>query len=391
MRSPEITRAAERYLEQYGDPLVMNTYLKITIFVLAVVCLVLAGLTFKSQSALASMHPMIVRINDVGRLLFIDALPGLHWPEALLDGELVELGSEDALRDQIPVADLEFLIPVRSSGRVSHLFVIAPSRARRGLVTHELNSLRSVAAQVGQRLDALRLEEQMVERQSREAVLQQQVTEAELRALRAQINPHFLFNSLNSIANLIVANPAQAETMTLRLARVFRHVLANSARPLVPLCEEIEFLRTYLQIEEARFGSRLAVSIEVDPAIAMERIPSLILQPLVENALKHGLGPKPGQGHLWIAAHARGDRMRLCVEDDGVGSGNGSRSNGDSPAAPAHNKGNGARSNGVGLENIAQRLNALYHDQGEMVLESRDAGGTRVTVFLPRGSGAASA
>jgi two-component system LytT family sensor kinase len=246
-------------------------------------------------------------------------------------------------------------------------------------VTHEVNYLRSVAAQFGHRLDALHTEERLVAVQSREAVLQQQVTEAELRALRAQVNPHFLFNSLNSIANLVVTNPEQAETMTLRLARVFRHVLANSARPLISLHEEMEFLETYLQIEEARFGSRLQVKIAVDPAVAMEQIPSLMLQPIVENALKHGLGPKPGPGHLWITAEADGNQVRLRVEDDGVG-----------PAIGVLKlNGSNGRSNGVGLENVAQRLNALYQDQGRMTIEVRQAGGTRVTILLPRESGAA--
>ena len=123
-------------------------------------------------------------------------------------------------------------------------------------------------------LDALRREEEAVERQSREALLEQQVTEAELRALRAQINPHFLFNCLNTIADLVVRNPARAETMTLRLAEVFRHVLDHSSRPLTSIRDEIEFLRTYLYIEEARFGDRLQVKIEVEPGLEREQIPS---------------------------------------------------------------------------------------------------------------------
>jgi two-component system, LytTR family, sensor kinase len=306
------------------------------------------------------------------------SLPKPSWMDAVNDGELVELDCQDPSHAGPTQDEVELLVPVRSEGRVTHMLAIAPGPARRGLVTHEVNYLRSVAAQFGHRLDALHMEERLAVVQSREAVLQQQVTEAELRALRAQVNPHFLFNSLNSIANLVVTNPEQAETMTLRLARVFRHVLANSARPLISLHEEMEFLETYLQIEEARFGSRLQVKIAVDPAVAMEQIPSLILQPIVENALKHGLGPKPGPGHLWITAEADGNQVRLRVEDDGVG-----------PAIGVLklNGGNG-RSNGVGLENVAQRLHALYQDQGRMTIEVRQAGGTRVTILLPRESGA---
>jgi two-component system LytT family sensor kinase len=303
-------------------------------------------------------------------------VPGPDWFDAVNDGELVELDRHDPCHAR---GEVELLVPVRSEGRVSHVLAVAPGPVRRGLVTHELDYLRSVAAQFGHRLDALHMEERLVVVQTREAVLQQQVTEAELRALRAQVNPHFLFNSLNSIANLVVTNPEQAETMTLRLARVFRHVLANSARPLISLHEEIEFLETYLQIEEARFGSRLQVKIAVDPAVAMEQIPSLILQPIVENALKHGLGPKPGPGHLWITAEADGSQVCLRVEDDGVGHAIG----------VLKLNGSNERSNGVGLVNVAQRLNALYQDQGRMTIEARQAGGTRVTILLPRESGAA--
>jgi len=305
--------------------------------------------------------------------------PEPDWLNAVNDGELVELDCQHPYHAGHTQDEVELLVPVRSEGRVTHMLAISPGPARRGLVTHEVNYLRSVAAQCGHRLDALHMEERLIVVQSREAVLQQQVTEAELRALRAQVNPHFLFNSLNSIANLVVTNPEQAETMTLRLARVFRHVLANSARPLISLHEEIDFLETYLQIEEARFSSRLQVTIAVDPAVAMEQIPSLVLQPIVENALKHGLGPKLGPGHLWITAEADGNQVRLRVEDDGVG-----------PAIGVLKlNGSNGRSNGVGLENVAQRLNALYQDQGRMTLEVRQAGGTRVTILLPRESGAA--
>jgi len=304
--------------------------------------------------------------------------PEPDWLNVVNDGELVELDCQHPYHAGHTQDEVELLVPVRSEGRVTHMLAVSPGPARRGLVTHEVNYLRSVAAQCGHRLDALHMEERLIVVQSREAVLQQQVTEAELRALRAQVNPHFLFNSLNSIANLVVTNPEQAETMTLRLARVFRHVLANSARPLISLHEEIDFLETYLQIEEARFGSRLQVKIAVDPAVAMEPIPSLILQPIVENALKHGLGPKLGPGHLWITAEADGNQVRLRVEDDGVG-----------PAIGVLKlNGSNGRSNGVGLENVAQRLNALYQDQGRMTLEVRQAGGTRVTILLPREGGA---
>ncbi len=274
------------------------------------------------------------------------------WPPALLEGELVELDRG------------QFLLPVSSSGRITHVLQIAPGPLRPGLVTRDLDFLRGIVTLGGNRLDALHRESETIERQNRETLLEQQVTEAELRALRAQVNPHFLFNSLNTVADLIVRDPPRAETMTLRLASVFRHVLANSSRPLTTIRDEMEFLRTYLHIEETRFGDRLQVEFQVDPAVANEHIPSLLLQPLVENALKHGLGPKPETGHLWISAQLAVTHVELRVEDDGLGLSDGP--------------------NGLGLKNVADRLRAMYHDQASIAIDSRPAGGTRVTVRIPR-------
>jgi two-component system LytT family sensor kinase len=270
-----------------------------------------------------------------------------------LDGEVVEM-------------DLETLIPVYSAGSVSHILRVSPGPTRPALVSRDLLHLRDIATLCGNRLDALAREREAVERQSREALLLQQVTEAELRALRAQVNPHFLFNSLNTIADLTVRDPARAETMTVRLAGVFRHVLAHSARPLTTVRDELEFLRTYLYIEEARFGDRLKVSIAASPEAEAEQIPSLILQPLVENALKHGLGPKTGPGSLRVRAEVDGSEIHLVVEDDGLG-----------PRATWETK-------GVGLSNVGERLRTLYRERASVVLEARDDGGARATVRIPR-------
>jgi two-component system LytT family sensor kinase len=286
--------------------------------------------------------------------------------------ENVRLASaEDLTRVEIhegEVVELDagtLLVPVTSGGRVGSALVVSSGSARPALVSDEINFLLTVAAQCGNRLDALRLEREAIERESRESVLLQQVAEAELTALRAQINPHFLFNSLNTIADLIVRDPPRAETMTVRLADAFRHVLAHSARPITSIHDEIEFLRTYLYIEEARFCDRLHVSIDVAPEIADVQIPSLILQPIVENALKHGLGRKPGAGHLSISAEALETRIRLRVEDDGVG------------LNPLH------QSTGVGLRNVAERLKTLYRDGASITVEARETGGCRVTVLIP--------
>ena len=308
------------------------------------------------------------------RMVRFDSLDAAQWPAELADGETVELAYGDRLRGLLPMPTAEFLIPSNSGGGVTHVLLVAPGPARPGLVTDDLSYLRALATQHGNRLDALRRESEAIERQSREAVLQQQVAEAELRALRAQINPHFLFNSLNTIADLVVRDPARAEVMIVRLAGVFRHVLAHSSRPLTSIREEVEFLRTYLYIEEARFGDRLGVEIDVDPEVALEHVPSLILQPLVENALKHGLGPKPGPGNLWISARAQGRQVRITVEDDGMGPGVARSTAVVSGEWP-----------GMGLANVAERLSTLYQDRASVQLEAREGGGSRVTVLIPRG------
>jgi two-component system LytT family sensor kinase len=308
-------------------------------------------------------------LNTVRCLPFETA--GLEWPAEIHDGQVVEVPGACPLATLTGMGGVEVLVPVRAGGTVAAVLAIAPGCGRRTLVSHEVTYLQNVAVQLGTRLDLLRLEQAMVERRNRETVLQQQVTDAELRALRAQINPHFLFNSLNTIANLIVTDPPRAEVMTLRLARVFRHVLANSSRQMVSVHEEMEFLRTYLEIEEARFGSRLKVEINVAPEVAQSQVPSLILQPVVENALRHGLGPKTGPGHLKISATCEGDLVCLAVEDDGVGT---TRIGGRDDEAGS----------GVGLRNIMQRLTALYRDGARMTVQPGHPSGTRVTLLMPQ-------
>jgi len=324
-------------------------------------------------------------VLEGARLVSLDRAALSGRPEFLLEGEIVELSPADPVRSRLPLPNVEFVVPIRSAAEVSHLLLISPGPSRPALVTNDLIHLRTVAAQCGSRLDALRLERETVARQTREALLLQQVTEAELRALRSQVNPHFLFNSLNTIADLIVKDPSRAEEMTLRLADVFRHVLAHSSRSLTSISDEVEFLRTYLYIEEVRFRDRLQVEIDVAPEIASERIPSLILQPLVENALKHGLGPKPGPGHLWISARAEGDQVQVRVEDDGIGPhASALRRVARSAEAKGLSAGGRTDGQGLGLANVAERLRTLYRDEASVTFEPRELGGSRVTLLLPR-------
>ena len=195
-----------------------------------------------------------------------------------------------------------------------------------------------------------------------------QLVEAELRALRAQINPHFLFNSLNSIAALITAEPEAAEEMIIRLAKIFRHVLTYHDRPFSSVNEEISFLQTYLEIEKVRFGDRLQVNFEIEPSISQLSIPTFILQPLVENSLKHGLGPKVGENLLTIRARQLTDHIELTVEDNGVG---------------AKVNSSGGNSTGLGLRNVEERLQTVYRGDAQFSFESVPRLGSRAQILIP--------
>ena len=165
---------------------------------------------------------------------------------------------------------------------------------------------------------ALRYYRQLKEKERQEEQLRTLATQAELRALKAQINPHFLFNTLNTIAALIHTNPELAEATVERLAELFRYVLTTSERGKVLLEEELSFLNGYLEIERARFGERLRVTRKVAPETLSVPVPSLILQPLVENAIKHGRSDD-GSINLTIRAERDGDTVLIAITDQGAG------------------------------------------------------------------------
>jgi len=282
--------------------------------------------------------------------------------------EFFELPEGHPARLVLAPDEAMLLLPIRSIGQVSHVLAIDTGCCRRHLLSEEATFLRRLAAEAGARLDAQERERERINIEAGQERLIRQVTEAELRALRAQVNPHFLFNSLNTIAALIPTDPEGAETMTVRLAKVFRHVLASSERQLASLEEEMRFVQTYLSIEQARFGDRLRVRLEFDPRLAAEPVPSLLLQPVVENALKHGLAPKPGVVNLAVLARKHGNFLCLEVEDDGVGPG------------AAEDK---PESNGLGLRNLTSRLSNLYGQSASLRLEPGAKSGSRVTILIP--------
>jgi two-component system, LytTR family, sensor kinase len=180
--------------------------------------------------------------------------------------------------------DADALLPISGKGSgLTYVIAISRSDDQRAFLASEVSFLYRLMCQLSLRLEMIRAEREKDERERHEALLVHQSTEAELRALRAQIDPHFLFNALNTIADLIVVNPNEAERLTEKLAEVFRHVLTNSQKSTITLREEIEFVRRYLEIEEARYRNRLEVRIDVDSEAAGVKVPSLILQPLVDS------------------------------------------------------------------------------------------------------------
>ena len=199
--------------------------------------------------------------------------------------------------------------------------------------------------------------------------LERHLAEARLEALQMQLQPHFLFNTLNAIASLIHVNPEQADKMVSRLGDLLRAALNHSHLHEVTLAEELAFLEKYLDIEQVRFGDRLDVRYEVDDAVRDVLVPNLILQPLVENAIRHGISQRPGPGEILIRAHAAADDTAVALEvcDNGVGL-----------------EGSSKSGTGVGLENTRARLDQLYGDEAyRLDLVPRREGGVRVALMIP--------
>ena len=196
--------------------------------------------------------------------------------------------------------------------------------------------------------------------------------QARMAALQNQINPHFLFNTLNSISSLVRFDPDTAREMILKLATILRRLL-NSTDSFVPLHEEVAFIDNYLDIEVVRFGrDKLKVIKELDPGSLEAMVPSMILQPLVENSIKHGLAPKVEGGSITLRSRLIKSRLVIEVEDDGVGMG--------STQLVAHDAIAGA---GIGMANVAERLKVLYGDAAKMMIDGREGGGTLIRLRLP--------
>lgn len=194
--------------------------------------------------------------------------------------------------------------------------------------------------------------------------LERRLTEARLLALQNQLNPHFLFNAMHSISALMHQDVDAADSMLARLSELLRLTLKNDKSQTIPLADELQMLERYLDIERIRFGDRLTTEFQIDPAALPLHVPCLILQPLVENALKHGIAPYARPGKVTISATLADDQLTLQVTDNGGG------------LSPD-------RREGIGLTNTQTRLAELYGEQQTFTIAPHPNSGTQVTITLP--------
>ncbi len=229
----------------------------------------------------------------------------------------------------------------------------------RRYLSEDLHALNRLAAAINAQVDRFRSSE-----------MQRLVAQAELRALQSQINPHFLFNALNTLYGIIPRQSSGARQTVLNLSEIFRYFL-QSDRTFIQLRDELEIVKSYLEIERLRLGPRLETRIDVDDAALSARIPVLSIQPLVENAIKHGLAPKADQGLLIVTARTSDENVFIEVRDTGLGM--------RPPKAPDHS---GA---GVGLNNVRRRLELCFGVETDLAIDS-GPNGTTVRFVVPLAS-----
>jgi len=279
-------------------------------------------------------------------------------PGPIAAAETIEV-SRGGVRFAIPTSDMPAF-----ELELSHL------GGGRKLLSDEQAMLAAVALVTARRIDAARVMHERCEREFREQEFSKLATEAQLSALRAQINPHFLFNALTTIGYLIQASPDKAFATLLHLTKLLRSVLSNSSE-FCTLADEIKLLESYLDIERARFEERLSVEFDVPEGLKGLVIPSLILQPLVENAIKHGVSENKAGGRVTISAKLTslegGSFAELCVADTG---------------SSGHSAGNG-RNGGVGLKNVSERLRSHFGERARLSLKKGEDGTTRAKVVFP--------
>ena len=301
---------------------------------------------------------------------------------AMNEGDLLERAESSlsyifqskACIDRGATADdtVELGVPLLTNGTRWGRLRILPRADEVPFLSEDADLLRMLAQTLSSMLESQGLRTEKAGLQQREQQLALNAAQSELKALRAQINPHFLFNALNTITALIPKKPGQAEQTVEQLAEIFRYTVRRSDHEWVRLGEEMDFVRSYLDIEQARFGERLQVRIDVDPRIAETRVPAMVVQTLAENAVKHGIAGVKGPGLIVITAKLDGGNVRVAVHDNGAGF----ETSGGAGTLPEPTS-----SGGYGLKNVQERLRAHYGAAARLGFERDSSTATTVVFF----------
>jgi hypothetical protein len=265
------------------------------------------------------------------------------------------------------------IVAITTAETPRFLFVVTELTGGRRLLSDDVAMLERVAVLVARRIDTIRITRERYERERRQQEIEALASDAELRALRAQINPHFLFNALTTIGYLIQTTPSRALETLMRLTSLLRGVL-RSEGAFTTLGRELDIVEAYLDIERARFEQRLRVRIDVASGLRDLRVPPLLLQPLVENAVKYGIAPLREGGEVAVSAqlqttHPQGPRLTLTVRDTGAG------------CVPEEL--DRRQQAGVGLRNVERRLSCQYGEQATLTTRTAPGRGTTVTIVMP--------
>jgi signal transduction histidine kinase len=297
--------------------------------------------------------------------------------EATLVGETERrlqdiFGTPIAVRlDEGPAEGVEVEARTPSGGRVRFAALQGPGL--RPVLSEDLVMLRSLASVFGFMLETVRLQHKRQEQELVARELRLQTSRSELKALRAQINPHFLFNALNAIASLIHTDPDRADEAVEQLSEVFRYTLRRSDSDWAPLDQELAFARAYLDVEQARFGQRLSCAIDADTTTPTPQVPSMLLQTLIENAVKHGVSQTRGPGRIDVIVRTAADQVVVEVRDNGPGP--------DVRATPRRD------GEGFGLRSVRERLAGHFGDRAALTLTRDEQAGmtiARITMPLAR-------
>jgi two-component system LytT family sensor kinase len=316
-----------------------------------------------------ALGAIILRHGDTSRLL--DDICARLKPA--LSARTVTWAAEDG--DRVPEpwsAPGGALLEVPVAEQPRYVIDVRDLTGGRRLLSDDHAFLASIAHLLGRRIDAIRITQERYENELREQEMAKLATEAELRALRAQINPHFLFNALTTIGYLIQTAPDRALETLMRLTTLLRGVLRSEGE-LTTLGRELDLIGSYLDIELARFEERLRVQIDVPEALRHLRVPTLLLQPIVENAVKHGIAPARRGGNLFVEARLEDtpgrSRLVVTIRDSGAGASDADFQRG--------------RAGGVGLRNIERRLAVQYGTSADLQVRSAPGSGTTVVLRIP--------